>query len=77
MNDMYKTVEWESVQSEIEVISRLIEVLSEQVLIDGEGRCIIDDGDPEQLQINEKLIRLRRAKSHSIGKFQEYKGTRL
>ena len=77
MNDMYKSVDWESLRSEIEVISQAIEVLQEQVGIDDDGRYLLDIGDPEQLRINENLIRLRRAKSNSIQKFQNYTETSL
>ncbi|MBT5109326.1 MAG: hypothetical protein HOM25_11645 [Rhodospirillaceae bacterium] len=77
MNDMYKSVDWESLRSEIEVISQAIEVLQEQVGIDDDGRYLLDIGDPEQLRINENLIRLRRAKSNSIQKFQDYSETSL
>ena len=74
---MYKSVDWESLRSEIEVISQAIEVLQEQVGIDDDGRYLLDIGDPEQLRINENLIRLRRAKSNSIQKFQDYSETSL
>ena len=77
MNDMYKSVDLESLRSEIEVISQAIEVLQEQVGIDDDGRYLLDIGDPEQLRINENLIRLRRAKSNSIQKFQDYSETSL
>lgn len=77
MNDMYKAEDWESLRSEIEVVSQAIEVLQEQIQIDDDGRYVIDDGDPEQLRISENLIRLRRAKSNSIQKFQDYTETSL
>jgi hypothetical protein len=77
MNNMKKPVEWESLRSEIEMVSQEIDVFADQMHFDDEGRYLIDCRDPEQLRINENLIRLRRAKSNSIQKFQNYTETSL
>ncbi|MDE0812543.1 MAG: hypothetical protein OSB46_00900 [Alphaproteobacteria bacterium] len=54
---------------EVEVISRNIDTLLEQMDVDADGGCIIFDGDPEQLRLNESSVRLRHAKTNSIRNF--------
>jgi hypothetical protein len=77
MNEMRDIAKWESLTSEIDAISREIDVLFEQMDVDSEGRCIFDEGNRDQLRINENLIRLRHAKSNTIRKFHDHPETRL